>query len=208
MKRTRPFSAVAIARFANGGSQFVRRPASVRTAKHRTPNRNRCGTMATAMKRVVWFAAAFAVFSIINCQQAGAVSPELLESDLKNQFRKILLSSSAWVTIGALVTLVPAQLVLADAGGKQEVVVSNKKVTFAGAGKKFEITGDNDEITISGECASLQIFGHNNKIVLDAVGSIEVAGDNNVITYRSGIHGGTPSAQSVGHNNQISAAQG
>jgi hypothetical protein len=127
---------------------------------------------------------------------------------MKNQFRKFLLSSSAWAAIGAWAVFVPAQSVWADVGGKQEVVVSNKKATFQGAGKKFEITGDNDEITISGECASLQIFGHNNKIVLDAVGSIEVAGDNNVITYRSGIHGGKPSAQSVGHNNQISAVQG
>jgi hypothetical protein len=127
---------------------------------------------------------------------------------VKNQFRKLLLRSSAWATIGVLVALVPAQSVRAAVGGKQEVVVSNKKVTFEGGGKKFEITGDNDEITISGECASLQIFGHNNKIVLDAVGSIQVAGDNNVITYRSGIHGAKLSAQSVGHNNQISAAQG
>jgi hypothetical protein len=128
---------------------------------------------------------------------------------MKNQFRRFLLSSSAWATFGALVALMPAHSLLAGSvGGKQEVVVSNKKVMYEGAGKKFEITGDNDEITISGECASLQIFGHNNKIYLDAVGSIEVAGDNNVITYRSGIHGGKPSAQSVGHNNQISAAQG
>jgi hypothetical protein len=34
------------------------------------------------MKRLVWFAATFSVFSIINCQQARAVSPELLASDL------------------------------------------------------------------------------------------------------------------------------
>lgn len=34
------------------------------------------------MKRLVWFAATFSVFSIINCQPVGAVSPELLESDL------------------------------------------------------------------------------------------------------------------------------
>lgn len=34
------------------------------------------------MKRLVWFAATFSVFSIINFQQAGAVSPELLQADL------------------------------------------------------------------------------------------------------------------------------
>jgi hypothetical protein len=34
------------------------------------------------MKRFIWFAATFCVFSIVYCPQVGAVSPELLQSDL------------------------------------------------------------------------------------------------------------------------------
>jgi hypothetical protein len=122
---------------------------------------------------------------------------------MKDQLRKFLLYSSTWATIGA--SVVPAHSLVAAVGDIQEIVVSNKKVTYEGKGRKFEVTGDNDEITISGECASLEVIGHNNKISLDAVGSIQVLGDNNVITYRGGIQGSKPSIQSVGHNNQISA---
>jgi hypothetical protein len=34
------------------------------------------------MKRLIWFAVTFSVFSIFYCSRASAVSPELLESDL------------------------------------------------------------------------------------------------------------------------------
>ena len=72
-----------------------------------------------------------------------------------------------------------------------------------GEGRHFEITGNNDEVTIAGNCSKVEVLGHNNKITLDAVGIIQLVGDNNLVTYRQGLNGAHPKIETAGENNQV-----
>jgi hypothetical protein len=95
----------------------------------------------------------------------------------------------------------------ADTGGKEQIAGSDQKLNYQGNGKHFEIAGNNDEITITGECADIQVLGHDNKITLEAVGSIQLAGQNNLVTYRRGLTGPKPSIQAMGENNKVVVAK-
>jgi hypothetical protein len=91
----------------------------------------------------------------------------------------------------------------ADPSATVEVIASNQKVNYQGEGRHFEITGNNDEITIAGACSKVEILGHNNKITLDAVGIIQLVGNNNLVTYRQGLNGAHPKIETAGENNQV-----
>jgi Protein of unknown function (DUF3060) len=95
----------------------------------------------------------------------------------------------------------------ADPSGMVEVITSDQKVNYQGEGRHFEITGNNDEITIAGDCSKVEVLGHNNKITLDAVGIIELVGNNNLVTYRQGLKGEHPRIEAVGENNQVVPAK-
>jgi len=91
----------------------------------------------------------------------------------------------------------------ADPSGTVEVITSDQKVNYQGEGRHFEITGNNDEVTIAGNCSKVEVLGHNNKITLDAVGIIQLVGDNNLVTYRQGLNGAHPKIETAGENNQV-----
>jgi hypothetical protein len=95
----------------------------------------------------------------------------------------------------------------ADPSATVEVITSNQKVNYKGEGRHFEITGNNDEITIAGDCSKVEILGHNNKITLDAVGIIQLVGDNNLVSYRQGLNGAHPKIETAGENNQVVPAK-
>jgi hypothetical protein len=99
------------------------------------------------------------------------------------------------------------QTVGADTGGKEQIAGSDQKLNYQGNGKHFEIAGNNDEITITGECADIQVLGHDNKITLEAVGSIQLVGQNNLVTYQRGLTGPKPSIQAMGENNKVVVAK-
>ena len=102
--------------------------------------------------------------------------------------------------------LLAQNLATGQTGNIQQIVASQQKLKYEGGGKQFEVVGHDDEITITGECSMLQIVGHDNKIVLDAVGEIQATGNNNLVTYRHGLNGASPTVQSMGSGNKIVAA--
>jgi hypothetical protein len=95
----------------------------------------------------------------------------------------------------------------ADPSGMVEVITSNQKVDYKGEGRHFEITGNNDEITIAGDCSKVEILGHDNKITLDAVGILQLVGNNNLVTYRQGLNGAPPKIETAGENNHVVPAK-
>jgi len=119
-----------------------------------------------------------------------------------NQFRFVLamIACSAPIVFGQT-------LATGSTGNKEEIVASGKKLTYEGAGKTFDIVGHGDDITITGQCQTLNVFGHDNRITVDAVGTIQVSGHNNLITYHQGLNGEKPKIQSMGPGNQVMAAQ-
>jgi hypothetical protein len=107
-------------------------------------------------------------------------------------------------SIACAALLFLGQSVMAD-DVKQEIIASNQKLTYEGGGRHFEIVGDNDEITITGECSKIEILGHDNKISIEAVGEIQAAGHNNLVTYHRGLNGEKPNIATMGHDNKIAA---
>jgi Protein of unknown function (DUF3060) len=119
-----------------------------------------------------------------------------------NRFRLVLamIACSAPIVLGQT-------LATGRSGNKEEIVASGKKLTYEGAGKSFDIVGHGDDITITGECQQVNVLGHDNRITIDAVGTIEASGHNNLITYHRGLHGEKPRIQTMGPGNQVMAAQ-
>jgi len=124
-----------------------------------------------------------------------------------NRMKKSNLSWFVLAMIACSAPLLLAQnLATGQTGNIQQIVASQQKLKYEGGGKQFEVVGHDDEITITGECSMLQIVGHDNKIVLDAVGEIQATGNNNLVTYRHGLNGASPTVQSMGSGNKIVAA--
>jgi hypothetical protein len=95
----------------------------------------------------------------------------------------------------------------AGPAGQVEVITSGEKLDYKGEGRHFEITGNSDQITITGDCSKVEILGHNNKITLDAVGIIQLVGNDNVVTYRQGLNGARPKIEAAGENNRVVPAK-
>jgi hypothetical protein len=90
-----------------------------------------------------------------------------------------------------------------EESGTEQIAASGQKLEFQGDGRTFQISGSNNEITISGECRKLQVAGHGNRIKLDVVGSIELAGHDNHVTFRQGANGKRPATSTLGRDNEI-----
>jgi hypothetical protein len=98
---------------------------------------------------------------------------------------------------------VPLRVCASEETGTEQIAASGQKLEFQGEGRTFQITGSNNEITISGECRKLQVAGHDNRIKLDVVGSIELAGRRNHVSFRQGANGKKPATSILGRDNEI-----
>jgi hypothetical protein len=98
---------------------------------------------------------------------------------------------------------VPLRISASEETGTEQVAASGQKLEFQGDGRTFQISGSNNEITISGECRKLQVAGHDNRIKLDVVGSIELAGYGNHVSFRQGSNGKRPATSTLGRDNKI-----
>jgi hypothetical protein len=120
-------------------------------------------------------------------------------------------SNLAWFVLAIIACsapLVVAQnLATGRSGNVEEIVGSQQKLKYEGGGKDFEIVGHDDEIIITGECSKVAILGHHNKVVLDAVGEIDAAGNNNLVTYRRGLNGAEPKVETMGPGNKVVTAK-
>jgi hypothetical protein len=143
----------------------------------------------------------------IDCNSKPAACVICLTEQRPNRMKKSNLSWFVLAMIACSAPLVLAQnLATGQTGNIQEIVASQQKLKYEGGGKQFEVVGHDDEITITGECSMLEIVGHDNKIVLDAVGQIQAAGHNNLVTYRRGLNGANPKVETMGSGNKVVAA--
>ena len=116
-----------------------------------------------------------------------------------------------WLALAMIACSAPLllgqNLATGQSGNTKQIVSSQQKLKYAGGGRQFEVVGHDDEIRITGECSRLQVVGHHNRIVLDAVGEIQATGNNNLVTYRRGLNGASPTVQTLGAGNKIVAAK-
>lgn len=92
-----------------------------------------------------------------------------------------------------------------SANDKNAVVLmlNGQTVNEDGQRKQFVVTGNSNKIRITGDCKSFTLSGSENEVELDRVGSINLIGRANRVTYSGGVDGSEPVVSTVGGNDQI-----
>ncbi|OSC38732.1 DUF3060 domain-containing protein [Mycobacterium decipiens] len=88
---------------------------------------------------------------------------------------------------------------LPPAGASLSVSGVNVHRTIACNDNIVSISGVSNTVVITGHCASLTVSGMRNSVTVDSVDSIEAAGFNNEVTYRSG----SPKISKAGDSNVV-----
>lgn len=70
-------------------------------------------------------------------------------------------------------------------------------------GNAVHITSNNGKITLQGTCSEVVLVGNENRIQVKTVGKISVTGNDNQISWRSGINGQIPEVSRYGHENVV-----
>jgi hypothetical protein len=84
------------------------------------------------------------------------------------------------------------------------ITVADTTVSYNCGNESVTIMGGNSNITLTGTCQSVTVFGGNNTVHIQVVGTINVPGANNHITWQAGPGGGSPTVQDAGVNNTVS----
>jgi hypothetical protein len=87
----------------------------------------------------------------------------------------------------------------APAGDNLTISGINESQTITCNANAVNVSGISNKVVIKGVCNSLHVSGVQNVITIDAVGSIEVSGFSNQVTY----HTGTPSVDKSGDGNVV-----
>jgi hypothetical protein len=87
----------------------------------------------------------------------------------------------------------------APAGDNLTISGINESQTITCNANAVNVSGISNKVVIKGICASLHVSGVQNVITIDAVGSIEVSGFSNQVTY----HTGTPGIEKSGDGNVV-----
>lgn len=83
--------------------------------------------------------------------------------------------------------------------GQQQVVECNSNAV--------QITGNHGSITLRGTCSEVILVGNDNLVRSETVGTISVTGNNNNITWISGLQGQPPQVTRSGKDNLIAQAE-
>ena len=81
---------------------------------------------------------------------------------------------------------------------------SNSVQTRKVDGQDIQIAGDANQSTFMGKAKGLYVIGNTNVVTLENVASIQVTGDNNVVTWQGTA---TPTINNFGKNNRIAQAK-
>jgi hypothetical protein len=96
---------------------------------------------------------------------------------------------------------------VSTAEAQKKLSVSGQKRSIAcGSGETVQIVGQRNTLTVTGDCRKVDVSGANNIISIEAVGSIEVTGTDNDITWQRAIGGNAPRVSTTGAGNKINRA--
>ncbi len=71
------------------------------------------------------------------------------------------------------------------------------------AGRHVSISGKRNQLVLTGDCPFVDVSGDDNKVVVDRLGELSVAGDNNTVLWREGMDGAAPKVGDDGEGNQL-----
>jgi hypothetical protein len=93
----------------------------------------------------------------------------------------------------------PAAVPTAPVGEKLSISGINESQTVTCNASIVDVSGVANKVVITGICKSLTVSGVQNVVTIDAVGSIDVSGFSNQVTY----HTGSPSIDKSGEGNTV-----
>jgi Protein of unknown function (DUF3060) len=99
-----------------------------------------------------------------------------------------------------------AQKTAGASGGSAIAISINNQLAYERSikpGSRVKFSGSNNLVTLEGEAASLSVQGSNNRIEIDAVGQVEIDGNNNAITYKRRLSSGAPAVRQRGSDNLV-----
>lgn len=91
-------------------------------------------------------------------------------------------------------TTVQGHLIMLDSGATGKVDCNNGILKF---------DGDKNTYTVIGHCQLLEVAGSANKVTVDSADTISIIGDDNAVTYHSGV----PTINKTGTNNIVAQRQ-
>lgn len=74
-------------------------------------------------------------------------------------------------------------------------------------GNTVQITGNDGNINLQGTCREVVLVGNDNLIQIETVGAISVTGNDNQITWASGMKGTPPQVSQSGNDNVVSPVE-
>lgn len=74
-------------------------------------------------------------------------------------------------------------------------------------GNAVQITGNDGNITLEGTCREVTLVGNDNLIQIETVGVISVTGNDNQITWASGMNNTSPQVSRSGNDNVVSQVE-
>lgn len=92
--------------------------------------------------------------------------------------------------------------------GTINLVGTQPQQTVDCGGNAVHITGNNGKITLQGTCSEVVLVGNDNRIQVKTVGKISVTGNDNQISWQSGLDGQAPQVSQYGHENAVWRTQG
>lgn len=99
---------------------------------------------------------------------------------------------------------VAAAVAPVSADNTWELEADDTTYSYVCHGDKLVVRGNGNQLDVTGECASLVVRGSNNRISVEAIGSVDVAGDNNDVVYTSGADGKSkPKIKKKGASNTV-----
>lgn len=93
-----------------------------------------------------------------------------------------------------------------DSGdGTLEISGSGSKETHrCGPNTEVDISGASNVVTLTGECKRVSVSGSSNEVKVEAVGSIDVTGTSNNVTWKRGLGKAKPKVSRTGIGNKVS----
>ena len=80
----------------------------------------------------------------------------------------------------------------------------NQNLSYECKDRSFNVQGTSNTVKLSGQCQNLRVAGTTNRVDVESVGTINVSGIRNQVTWERGVNNKRPSISNSGINNNVS----
>jgi hypothetical protein len=117
------------------------------------------------------------------------------------------------LVLGAATTIATAQTINDSKTSAKQDCSKDDKLTVNGSNVTVELTGtcaqvtlNGNQITLNGSAQKVSVNGNNNTLAIGTVDALALQGNNNTVTWKSGVHG-APKVSNLGSGNTITQSK-